>query len=155
LVIAGTWDPRYPESRQRAEALALKEAVHFLGPIVEEDLPTLYSGAVAFVFPSEYEGFGLPVLEAMACGTPVACSNTSSLAEVAGDAALLFDPTDVAAIADALTHLLHEPSLWADLRERGLRRTAQFSWERTARDTLAVYRQTVRGVRSRTNAKTP
>jgi len=83
------------------------------------------------------------VLEAMACGTPVACSSTSSLAEVAGDAALLFDPTDVADIADALTHLLHEPGLRADLRERGLRRAAQFSWERTARDTLAVYRQTV------------
>jgi alpha-1,3-rhamnosyl/mannosyltransferase len=143
LVIAGAWDPRYPESRQRAKALALEEAVHFLGPIAEEDLPTLYSGAVAFVFPSEYEGFGLPVLEAMACGTPVACSSTSSLAEVAGDAALLFDPTDVADIADALTHLLHEPGLRADLRERGLRRAAQFSWERTARDTLAVYRQTV------------
>ena len=144
LVIAGVWDPRYPEARQRAESLALGKAVRFLGPVAERDLPALYSGATLFTFPSEYEGFGLPVLEAMACGTPVACSNISSLPEVVGDAALTFDPTNTNAIANALNRLLSDTDLRADLRERGLRQAAQFSWERTARDTLAVYRQTVR-----------
>jgi glycosyltransferase involved in cell wall biosynthesis len=84
LVIAGAWDARYPEARQRAEVLGLADSVQWLGPVPEADLPALYAAAMAFVFPSLYEGFGLPVLEAMACGTPVICSNTSSLPEVAG-----------------------------------------------------------------------
>jgi len=140
LVVAGAWDARYPEARARAEALGLGERVRWLGPALEPDLPLLYSGAAAFVFPSLYEGFGLPVLEAMACGAPVACSDAASLPEVAGDAALTFDPADVQALAHTLHRLLTDRDLRADLRERGLRRAAQFSWAATAGQTLALYR---------------
>ncbi|RME46231.1 MAG: glycosyltransferase family 1 protein [Chloroflexi bacterium] len=139
LVIAGHEDPRYPQARQRAAALGL-DSVAFLGPVAEEDLPALYSGAELFVFPSLYEGFGLPVVEAMACGTPVACSNVSSLPEVAGDAALLFDPHTPEAIATAIQQVLRDTDLRAVLRQRGLEQAGQFSWERTARLTLEAYR---------------
>lgn len=139
LVIAGAWDPRYPEARERASALGLSD-IHWLGPIPGADLPALYAAATAFVFPSLYEGFGLPPLEAMACGTPVACSNASSLPEVLGGAALLFDPSSVTAIADALRGLLGNAELRSDLQMRGLRQAAQFSWTRTAVATLGVYR---------------
>jgi alpha-1,3-rhamnosyl/mannosyltransferase len=143
LVITGIWDPRYPQARQLAEARGL-ENVRWLGPVPEADLPALYSAAAVFVFPSLYEGFGLPVLEAMACGAPVACSDTSSLPEVVGDAALTFFPTDPYAIAGALSRLLQDADLRADLRERGLRQAARFSWRRTAEETLALYRHIVR-----------
>ncbi len=144
LVVAGAWDPRYPEPRQRAESLGLED-VRWLGPVPETDLPALYTGATAFVFPSLYEGFGLPVLEAMACGVPVLCSNASSLPEIAGDAALTFDPADPEAIADALVRVLGDADLRADLRDRGVRRARTFSWERTARETLALYREMADG----------
>ncbi|MCS6845907.1 MAG: glycosyltransferase, partial [Caldilineales bacterium] len=101
----------------------------------------LYSGAIAFVYPSLYEGFGLPPLEAMACGSPVICSHAASLPEVVGDAALTFDPTDVEALAQALADVLSNPGLREDLRRRGLRRAAGFSWRRCAQETLAVYRE--------------
>ena len=139
LVIAGPWDARYPESQHLAEQLGLETAIRFLGTVPEADLPALYSGAVLLVFPSLYEGFGLPVLEAMACGTPVACANTSSLPEVVGDAAPCFDPNDLGALADLLVRLLTDVDWRAALREAGLRRAACFSWEETARQTLAVY----------------
>lgn len=141
LVIAGAWDARYPEAKITAQALGLGDRVRFLGPVGEADLPALYAAATAFVFPSRYEGFGLPVLEAMACGTPVACSNVSSLPEIAGDAALLFDPNDSAAITAALSRLLDGANLRADLRERGMTQAARFTWEQTAAATLAVYRK--------------
>ena len=141
LVIAGAWDARYPEAKQAAAALKLTERVRFLGPVTEVDLPALYAAATAFIFPSRYEGFGLPVLEAMACGTPVACSNVSSLPEVAGTAALLFDPSDVAAITAALGRLLDDATLRADLRARGLTQAERFTWKQTAAATLAVYRK--------------
>ncbi len=141
LLIAGAWDPRYPEARQRARALGSQDRVRFLGPVDEADLPALYGGAGLFVFPSLYEGFGLPVLEAMACGAPVVCSDRASLPEVAGEAALLVDPTDVEALAEAITRLLADEDLREEMRRRALARAAEFSWERTARMTLAVYRQ--------------
>jgi glycosyltransferase involved in cell wall biosynthesis len=111
-----------------------------LGRVSEEELRALYAGAAAFAYPSLYEGFGLPILEAMAAGAPVLTSSVSSLPEVAGDAALLVDPHDPAAIATGLTRLLHEDGLADDLRTRGRVRAAAFSWERTARETLALLR---------------
>ena len=113
-------------------------AVRFTGYIADQDLPALLSGALAFVFPSLYEGFGMPLLEAMACGTPVLASATSALPEIAGDAALLIDPEDTAAIADGLARLMSDAVLRADLRARGLARAALFTWERCAAETLAV-----------------
>jgi glycosyltransferase involved in cell wall biosynthesis len=121
------------------ERYGLQDNVTFTGYVPDEDLPALYNGAGLFCFPSLYEGFGLPVLEAMACGAPVVTSNTSSLPEVAGEAALLVDPYDVEAIAAAMQRVLSEPELAEDLRRRGLARAAEFTWERTARETIAVY----------------
>jgi glycosyltransferase involved in cell wall biosynthesis len=122
-------------------ALDLKDWVHFTGFVAEEDLPALYNGADVFVFPSLYEGFGLPPLEAMACGTPVVTSNSSSLPEVVGDAALTVDPYDVWAIAAAMETILANPALAADLRQRGLARASEFSWERMAQETIDVYKR--------------
>jgi glycosyltransferase involved in cell wall biosynthesis len=139
LVIAGHWDARYPEVRERAAALGLGDRVYFAGPVAEVDLPALYSGADCFAFPSLYEGFGLPVQEAMACGCPVVCSDTSSLPEVAGDAARLVDPLNVDALAGALDEVLTDADLRADMRRRSLAQAARFTWEETARGTLAAY----------------
>lgn len=124
---------------EKVEKLGLKSAVIFTGFIPEEDLPAIYNGAKLFVFPSLYEGFGLPVLEAMACGVPVITSNTSSLPEVAGQAALLIDPYAVEQLAAAMQRVLSESALAEDLRRRGLEQASQFTWERTARETVAVY----------------
>jgi glycosyltransferase involved in cell wall biosynthesis len=140
LVIAGHWDGRYPEAKQAVERLGLQDTVRFIGPVQDADLPALYGGAELFVFPSEYEGFGLPVLEAMACGVPVVCSNRSSLPEVADDAALLCDPHDVEALARTIAQAATDREMRADLRQRGLARAAQFSWERAAAQTRDVYR---------------
>ena len=141
LAIAGAWDARYPEAKTTAQTLGLGSRVRFLGPVDEADLPALYTAATAFVFPSFYEGFGLPVLEAMACGTPVACSNVSSLPEVAGDAALLFAPGDARALAGALERLIEDHALRAELRQLGLAQAARFTWAHTAAATLGVYRK--------------
>ncbi len=141
LVIAGAWDNRYPHPKQRAASHQLGDAVRFLGPVDERDLPALYSAATLFVFPSLYEGFGLPVLEAMACGTPVACSNTASLTEVTGEAALLFDPHATAEIRDALAELIEDGSQRARRAEQGLARAGLYSWQATAAATLLCYRQ--------------
>lgn len=144
LVLAGPEDPRYPAVRLRAHQLGLGEQVHFLGEVANDWLPALYSGAEAFVFPSIYEGFGLPVVEAMACGVPVACSRASSLPELAGDAAVLFDADDVNAIRDALVTVLSDRVRRAQLRVAGLRRARQYSWQRTAEQTLALYHRLAR-----------
>ncbi len=141
LVIAGAWDHRYPQANERAAHFQLDDAVRFLGPVNERDLPALYSAATLFVFPSLYEGFGLPVLEAMACGTPVACSNTPGLAEVAGDAALLFDPLSVTEIRNALVELIEDRRQRARRAEQGLARAGLYSWQATAQATLRCYRQ--------------
>lgn len=139
LVIAGYWDARYPEARQLAEKMGLSECVHFAGPIDDADLPALYTGAALFVFPSLYEGFGLPVLEAMACGTPVACGAADALAEVAGDAATLFDPSDSTAMADCLNSLLSDPDRLQAFREAGMSRAGMFTWQKTAAATRDAY----------------
>jgi len=139
LVLPGypTWHEA--ELRERARALGITADVRFAGWVSDEEVEGLWAVADAFVFPSLYEGFGLPLLEAMARGVPVACSNASSLPEVAGDAALLFDPRDDAAIAAALERLLGDRALRERLRARGLGRVREFTWERTARLTLASY----------------
>lgn len=143
LVLAGHQDPRYPTAHQIAAQHGLSHTVQCLPDVAEEDLPALYSGADLFVFPSYYEGFGLPPLEAMACGTPVLCAAASSLPEVVGTAALLVDPYSVGAIAAGLTRLLNSADLRAHLREQGLQQAARFSWQRTARATLDVYERVV------------
>lgn len=143
LVIAGRKGWLYDQIFQQVERLGLAAEVIFPGYVPQDDLPALLSGARLFVFPSLYEGFGLPVLEAMACGTPVLCSNVSSLPEVAGDAALLADPLDVESIAQAMNRLLQNEGLRAQLVKRGFRQACQFSWDRCARETLAVLEDTL------------
>jgi glycosyltransferase involved in cell wall biosynthesis len=138
FVIAGKRGWLSEAIERRAAELGVAERVRFIGYADDDDLPALISGALAFVFPSLYEGFGMPVLEAMACGTPVLTSTTSSLPEVAGDAALLVPPDDTAAIAAGLRHLFAEGRLRTELRERGLRHAAQFTWERCAAQTRAI-----------------
>jgi len=142
LALAGPHDPRYPQARLQAERSGLR--ILFLGRVSGDDLSALYAGAQAFVFPSLYEGFGLPVLEAMASGAPVACSNRPSLPEVVGAAALLFDPEQAQDMTAALARLLSEPDLRAELARKGRERAASFSWARTAAETLRVYRSLVR-----------
>lgn len=124
---------------QIVHSLQIEDRIQLTGPVPDADLPYFYSAAQAFVFPSLYEGFGFPPLEAMACSTPVITSNGSSLPEVAGDAALLVDPTSVEAIAGAIEQVLSDPSLADELRQRGLRQAAQFSWPAAARATLTLY----------------
>ncbi len=145
LVVAGEWDARFPAARRAVEASGLAQSVHFAGPVAEADLPALYSGARCFVFPSMYEGFGLPVLEAMACGTPVVCSNISSLPEIAADSALLVDPMSVPALAEAIVRVLADSGLGHDLSGRGQVRAAGFTWERTAQLTMAAYERLAGG----------
>jgi glycosyltransferase involved in cell wall biosynthesis len=138
LVVTGNPDQRgalFPPVRSLVEQLGLDKHVRFVGT-VREEIRALYSGCALFVYPSRYEGFGLPVLEAMACGAPVACSNASSVPEVAGDAALLFDPEDEAQMAESIARGLAEP----EMGKRGLARAAEFSWQKTAAATLQAYR---------------
>jgi glycosyltransferase involved in cell wall biosynthesis len=139
LVLPGYPTAHETELRERARALEVDGDIRFPAWVSAEELEGLWKVARAFVFPSLYEGFGLPVLEAMARGVPVACSNASSLPEVAGDASLLFDPCDEPAIAEALRRLLDDPALSERLRARGLDRVREFTWERTARLTLESY----------------
>lgn len=120
------------------------EHVHFTGYVDDDHLPGLYSGAQAFVYPSVYEGFGLPLLEAMSCGTAVATSNVTSMPEVAGEAALLFDPYDVGSIEAQLRRLLADETLRADLEERGRSQAAKFRWDRTSEETWDVLRRFVK-----------
>lgn len=143
LVIAGGkgWleDPIYSAIRDSG----MQEYVHFIGFADEQDLPALYTHAECFVFVSLYEGFGLPILESMGCGTPVVTSNVSSLPEVTGDAGLMVDPYDIEAIADAITRILEDSALRDTLTARGLARVKQFTWENSARQLIDIYRQTL------------
>ncbi len=128
-----------PAQRQQIATAGLGDVVRQVAARSDADLHAWYQAADVFVFPSYYEGFGLPVLEAMASGTPVVCSNRTSLSEVAGEAALLVDPADGAALADALRRVLAEPDLRIELVQRGRARAASFSWERTAQQVQQVY----------------
>jgi glycosyltransferase involved in cell wall biosynthesis len=139
LVIVGKKGWLYSGFFDRLRELGLEHEVLFPGFVPDEDLPALYSAADLFVFPSLYEGFGLPVLEALACGTPVVASNAASLPEVAGEAALLVDPTSVSDLVRAVRDVLGSEELREDLKARGPRQAARFSWRKAARETLAVY----------------
>lgn len=141
LVIGGKRQWQVDEIDATFERLALHGHVRFTGYLDDADLPALYSAARAFVFPSLYEGFGLPPLEAMACGAPVITSNVSSLPEVVGDAALLADPYQIDELADAIGRVLDDAGLAQTLRDRGQARAAQFTWTRAAREMLTVYEQ--------------
>jgi len=138
LVLAGKKGWLYENLFRRVRELGLENSVIFPGYVPRTDLAPLLSGAAAFILPSLYEGFGFPVLEAMSCGTPVICSNLSSLLEVAGDAALLVDPTDTEALAAALIRLLEDTRLRAELQERGFRQTRRFSWTTCAQQIMAL-----------------
>lgn len=144
LVIGGKPQWRVREIMATFERLALRDAVRFTGYVDDHDLPALYSAAEVFVFPSLYEGFGLPPLEAMSCGTPVVTSSVSALPEVVGDAALTVDPYDVPALAAAIERALTGEGLRAALRRCGLARAAEFTWHRAARETLTLYDQVLR-----------
>lgn len=139
LRVIGSDDPRYPEARQEAAALGVDPHITWSGYVPEAELPQAYRAADVFVLPSRYEGFGLPVLEAMASGTPVICSNTSSLPEVAGEAALLIDPLRVESLAGAMREVVVSPELRTEMARKGLAQAARFSWDDTAAATLAVY----------------
>ncbi len=139
LVLAGKATPYANRVRAAARRLGVAEHVHFLGYVGDDDLLYLYSACELFVFPSWYEGFGIPLLEAMACGAPVACSNRAALPEVADAAALFFDPADMGQMVRVLRDLLAEEDLRARMKRLGMQRAAQYSWRRTAEQTLAVY----------------
>jgi len=143
LVVAGGRGWLYEGIFQAVERLGLAGRVTFTGFVRDEDLPALYNLADLFVFPSVYEGFGLPPLEAMACGTPVVVSNTSSLPEVVGQAGLLVSPTDVGALAEAMARALRNGELRARLRARGLEQARRFTWQKVAEETLRAYRSLV------------
>jgi glycosyltransferase involved in cell wall biosynthesis len=151
LVLPGQPTSHEAELRALAEKLGVAHRVRFLGWLSEADLEGLYRLATCFVLPSLIEGFGLPVLEAMARDLPVACSNRPALPEVAGDAALLFDPEDQPAIASALRRLLGDQELRSQLVVRGRERVRLFPWERTAEETLASYRRAVEAAQARTS----
>jgi glycosyltransferase involved in cell wall biosynthesis len=138
LVLAGRLGWLSRDITDRIDTLDLQEWVICPGFVQDQDLAPLLSGAQAFVFPSLYEGFGLPILEAQACGVPVIAANTSSLPEVAGKGALLVNPLDTAALAQAIEQVLANQDLRQQLREAGFANCARFSWERCARETLAV-----------------
>ncbi len=143
LVLAG------PRTARQTSAVGdwipenLSRRVLTTGPVSDSDLAVLYNGCALFVFPSLYEGFGLPPLEAMACGAPVICSKTSSLPEVVGGAARLVDPLDIGGMADAMRELLGDPSRREEMRKKGLEQSKAFSWERNAAGTMDVYRKVV------------
>lgn len=140
LVLAGKPEPRYAARvRAAAQRLGVSERTHFLGYVSDGDLLNLYNACELFVFPSWYEGFGLPLLEAMACGAPVACSNRSALPEVADAAALFFDPASLEQMVRAMRDLLVEDELRARMQRLGMQRAARFNWRRAAEQTLQVY----------------
>lgn len=139
LVLTGKREARWPELYSVVESLGLKDRVRFFGIVPEKDLPALYSRASLFAFPSLYEGFGLPPLEAAACGAPVMVSNRTSLPEVMGGSAVTIDPEDIDGMATAIERVLSSKTLQSELREKGLIRAGRFTWKETAMKTLKVY----------------
>jgi len=148
LVVVGAPGWLYAETLARLARPDVANAITRLGFVPDDDLPAVYAGADLCVVSSVYEGFGLPVLEAMACGTPVVCAGTSSLPEVGGAAARYFDPTDVDDMARAIAAVWEDAARRDQMRAAGLAQAARFSWERTAAETLAVYHQTMEGTNS-------
>lgn len=149
LLLPGYATAHEDELRARVAELGIADDVRLLGWIDKDELEGLYAAADCFVFPSLLEGFGLPVLEAMSRGVPVACSDRGSLAEVAGDAALLFDPESEPAIASAIERVLSDPAEAQRLRRAGYEQAARFSWKAAAEGTLASYRRTIRSAPQR------
>lgn len=145
LAIGGMKDPLFEEFFEDVVGEKQPEGVSFIGGVSQEDLPGLYAGADLFVYPSTAEGFGLPVLEAMACGTPVVCSNTTSLPEVIGEAGITVDPKDVAGLSEAISRILSAGQLRKDMISHGLERAKTFSWGRAAKQTIDVYRSVLNG----------
>jgi glycosyltransferase involved in cell wall biosynthesis len=149
LVIGGRLpagdDPLFFDPRPLTRELGISDRVHFIGWVDESDKPAILRGAACAVFPSRYEGFGLPVLEALACGTPTITSNVSSLPELLGDAGFAMDPDDVQGLAGAILSCLVDESLETELRQRGPVQAASFSWKQTARQTLDAYAEAARG----------
>lgn len=139
LVLIGGKGWLYDEIFARVQALDLTARVHFPGYVLDEELPLWYNAAELLVLPSVYEGFGMPALEAMACGTPVVAANSSSLPEAVGDAGLLFAPLNVAELTERLTAVCHDSQLSAKMRALGLAHAARFSWVRAGRETAAAY----------------
>jgi two-component system sensor histidine kinase RegB len=144
LVLVGKCAWLYDETLRALEESGMKDAVVLTGYVPDEDLPALYSGALCFIYPSYFEGFGLPPLEAMKCGTPVIVGNKTSLPEVVGDAGITVDPFDVDSIAAAIQRLTGDADLRQELRVKGQRRASMFDWRETARRTLEVYEEVVR-----------
>lgn len=143
LVIVGKRGWLYRGFFRRLRELSLEDEIILPGFVPDEDLPALYSAADLFVFPSLYEGFGLPPLEAMACGTPVVTSDVSSLPEIVGDAAITIDPHNAQELAEAILHVLEDPALRVGLHHKGVARAKMFSWEDTAKRTLQIYEEVV------------
>lgn len=153
LVCVGPYGWLSTDIGARIESLGIAKAVHFTGYVPFADLPAIYSLAEMFVFPSLYEGFGLPVVEAMACGTPTIIGRTSSLTEIGGSAVSIVDPLDTTALGDAMVTLAHDRDRRRELSEAGLARAREFSWDRAARETLAVYRAAVAPATVRSRAQ--
>jgi glycosyltransferase involved in cell wall biosynthesis len=145
LIIAGANGGLCNDVLALPASLGLSRQIGFIGTVSDEELPSLYAGASVFLFPSLYEGFGLPVLEAMACGTPVITSNVTSLPEIAGDAAVVIDPANTRELAHAIIRLLTNRALAKELQQKGFHRVTKFTWENMVRQTLKIY-ETVYGL---------
>lgn len=144
LVLVGGKGWLFEEIFKRVETLGLQDRVHFTGYVPDDELPLWYNAAALLVFPSVYEGFGMPVVEAMACGTPVIAADSSSIPEAAGAAGLLFAPHDVIELADRIEAVLNDATLASTMRRKGLEQARHFSWERAGRETAAVYHRALK-----------